>query len=316
MVRLSDLKPPRRNARTHSDKQILQLADSIQRFGWSCPIVTDENRRIIAGVGRWKAAEHLGLREVPVTIMLGLSQAEKRALALADNKVASNAGWDRAVLAVELGELADLLPEFNLNLSITGFDPIEIERLVRHSVDRKADPADKIAPPSVSRRGDLWQLGQHRLLCGDVRAGADLRQLMGREGAALIITHPPYNDLASPIEKHRKFNERQAISRKLSSQRSIQSLIDAFSLAAKLLRHCSRRDGIVLDPFAGSGTTILAAERAGRRGYGLERDPLCVDAAIRRWQEFTKRDAVLARTNQTFDEVAVARAITKRGKRH
>ena len=130
MAPLSDLKPPRRNARTHSDKQILQIADSIWRFGWSCPILTDENHQIIAGVGRWKAAEHLRLREVPVICIIGLSEAEKRALALADNKIAANAGWDRAVLAAELGELAHFLPEYNLSLSITGFGPLEIEGLL------------------------------------------------------------------------------------------------------------------------------------------------------------------------------------------
>jgi ParB-like chromosome segregation protein Spo0J len=97
IARWSDLKPPRRNARTHSKKQIGQIANCIRRFGWTYPILIGEDREIIAGFGRWKAAEHLGLQEVPVIIMTGLSDAEKRALALADNKIAANAGWDRAV---------------------------------------------------------------------------------------------------------------------------------------------------------------------------------------------------------------------------
>jgi hypothetical protein len=98
IARLSDLKPPRRNARTHSKKQIRQIANSILRFGWTYPILTDESKHIIAGIGRSKAAEQLGLRDVPVIVMTGLSDAEKRALALADNKIAANAGWDRKLL--------------------------------------------------------------------------------------------------------------------------------------------------------------------------------------------------------------------------
>jgi hypothetical protein len=237
MARLSDLKPPRRNARTHSEKQILQIADSIRQFGWSCPILTDENYQIIAGVGRWKAAKHLRLREVPVISIIGLSEAEKRALALADNKLAANSSWNRAVLAVELGELAHLLPECNLNLSITGFEPVEVDGLLG-DFDRKPDPADQlpeICKEPVSRRGDLWQLAPHRLLCGDARADADLRKLMGRETAAMVITHPSYNNPASPIGKKEQIKDRQSVaaSRKLFSRQFIQFLIEALSLAAK-----------------------------------------------------------------------------------
>ena len=104
------LRPNPRNSRTHSKTQLRQIANSIRRFGWTYPILTDENKMILAGHGRYEAARQLGLREVPVIVVSGLSDAEKRALALADNKVAANAGWDRAVLAAELGELADLLP--------------------------------------------------------------------------------------------------------------------------------------------------------------------------------------------------------------
>src|SRR4029450_545910 len=158
MARLSDLKPPRRNARTHSKKQFQQIANSILRFGWTYPILTDENKRIIAGFGRFKAAEQLGIRDVPVIIMTGLNDAEKRALALADNKIAANAGWDRAVLAAELGELADLLPECHLNIEITGFEPAEIDTLMVELVDSEQDPADEfpqISKEPVSRKGDL-----------------------------------------------------------------------------------------------------------------------------------------------------------------
>jgi ParB-like chromosome segregation protein Spo0J len=113
------LRQKRPNARTHSKKQIRQIAESITRFGWTYPILCDEHRNILAGFGRFKAAEALDIREVPVIVISGLSETEKRALALADNKIAENAGWDRAGLAAELGELATLLPECNLDLEIT-----------------------------------------------------------------------------------------------------------------------------------------------------------------------------------------------------
>src|SRR5205807_9964244 len=119
---------------------------------------------------RFKAAEQLGLQDVPVIVMTGLTDAEKRALALADNKIAANAGWDRAVLAAELGELADLLPECDLNIEITGFEPAEIDTLMGELVDREQDPADELpvlAKQPVSRAGDLWAPGPHRLLCGE-----------------------------------------------------------------------------------------------------------------------------------------------------
>ena len=127
---LEILKPLTSNARTHSKKQVNQIANSIVGFGWTYPILIDEHGNIIAGVGRYLAAQQLGLTKVPVIVMTGLSDVEKRALALADNKIAANAGWDRALLASELGDLATLLPECNLDLEITGFEPAEFDALV------------------------------------------------------------------------------------------------------------------------------------------------------------------------------------------
>ena len=153
--------------RTHSKKQIQQIANSISRFGWTYPVLTDEHGNILAGHGRFRAAELLGLREVPVIAVAGLNETEKRALALADNKIAENAGWDRDFLAAELGELAILLPECNLDLEITGFAPAEIDTLMGDLVDREDDPADEIpaiAKQPVSRIGDFWLLGNHWLL--------------------------------------------------------------------------------------------------------------------------------------------------------
>jgi ParB-like chromosome segregation protein Spo0J len=130
LVSVRKLRPNKRNPRTHSDKQVRQLAKNIARFGWTQAILIDECGIILAGHGRYEAALLLGLREVPVIVISGLSETEKRALALADNKLAANAGWDRKLLAEELGELANLLPEFNLDLEIIGFEAPEIERLL------------------------------------------------------------------------------------------------------------------------------------------------------------------------------------------
>jgi hypothetical protein len=129
MASVRKLRPNKRNARTHSRKQIAQIAESIRRFGWTYPILVDENRTILAGHGRLEAANHLGLQQVPIIAITGLSEAEKRALSLADNKIAANAGWDRKLLATELGELAALLPECNLGVDITGFATSEIDAL-------------------------------------------------------------------------------------------------------------------------------------------------------------------------------------------
>jgi DNA modification methylase len=429
LMPLRDLKPSPRNARTHSKRQLNQIVNSMVAFGWTCPILIDEHGNIIAGVGRYLAAQQLCLKKVPVIVICGLSDAEQRALALADNKIATNAGWDRAVVAAELGELATLLPECNLDLEITGFEPAEIDALMADFGGSERDPAEEIPTIqaiAVSRNDDVWVLGEHRLACGDAANDIHVGALMGRERAAMVFADPPYNvHVASVVGrgkiKHREF---ASASGEMSRDEFTKFLENTFSLAARYshegclhyicidwrhlteilaagdeiyselknlcvwvktnagqgsfyrsqhelimvfksgdgphqnnielgrhgrsrsnvwtyggvnsfragrmdelsihptvkpvalvadaMRDCSRRGDIVLDPFMGSGTTILAAERVGRRGYGLEIDPRYVDAAIRRWQDFTKRDAILKRTGQTFDEVAAARSTAKR----
>jgi DNA modification methylase len=424
-MQVAKLRPSKRNARTHSKKQIEEIVNSIRRFGWTYPILADEQGNILCGVGRWLAAEKLGLAKAPVIVLSNLGDTEKRALALADNKIAANAGWDRTILAAELGELADLLPQIDLGIEITGFEAAEIDSLMGDLIDPEQDPADaipEIEQIPISRTADLWLLGRHRLICGDACSDADVRALMGRERADMVFTDPPFNlCIATTVGrgkiKHREF---ASASGEMSPPQFTQFLIDWMMLAARYsnvgaltfafmdwrhlgeilaagrqvygelkqlivwaktnagqgshyrsqhelifmfkngngqhqnnmqlgrygrnrsnlwtyagvntfrtgrlddlavhptvkpialvadaMRDCSRRNDIILDPFLGSGTTILAAERVGRRGYGVEKDPLYCDVAIRRWQDFTKQDAILKATGQTFDEVAASRS--------
>jgi DNA modification methylase len=427
-VPIASLKPSPRNARTHSKKQIGQIISSIRRFGWTYPILIDECGNILCGVGRWLAAQKLKLAEVPVITITGLSDTKKRALVLADNKIAANAGWDRKILAAELGELAVLLPEIDLSLQITGFEAAEIDSLMGDLVDPERDPADQLpqlASRSTSQLGDLWQLDRHRLYCGDSCEEADVRALMGRGLAAMVFADPPYNVRIKAAVgrgkiKHREFafasgemspsqfvaflKKWMMLAAQFSEDGSIHYIcidwrhlaeilaagediytelknvvvwaktnagqgsfyrsqhefifvfkngdaphqnnielgrhgrhrsnlwlyagvntfragrldeltvhptVKPVALVTDAIRDCSRRGEIVLDLFMGSGTTILAAEKVGRRAFGLEIDPLYIDVAVKRWQDFTKRDAILNATGQTFDEVAAERASTK-----
>ncbi len=190
------LRPYARNARTHSRKQIKQIAASIERFGFTNPVLVSDAGEIIAGHGRVEAARLLGMTKVPTLALSHLSEAERRAYVLADNKLALNAGWDKEILAIELQGLVDL--EFDVEL--TGFSLAEVDFALDDA--RDADPAAKDAPedavtasvgPAVTRMGDLWQLGRHRLLCGDTRSPADMDVLMGADRADLVFTDPPYN---------------------------------------------------------------------------------------------------------------------------
>ena len=423
VVRL--LRAPKRKPRTHSKKQIRQIVNLVLCYGWTYPILIDEDGVIICGYGRYLAALELGLKEVPTIIMSGLSDAKKRLLTIADNKIPINAGWDYPVLAAELGELAILLPECQLNIELSGFEAAEIDNLMSDHLDSEREPGDvvpEVEAKAVSRTGDLWTLSKHRLLCGDSREPGHVKKLMGTARAAMVFTDPPYNVRISSVQgrgkiKHREFaaasgemsqaqftdflaewmhlaarysgdgsivfccmdwrhlgeciaaGERAFTELKNvvvwvksnagqgSFYRSRHEMILVFkngnashqnnielgkygrsrsnvweyagintfrkdrlaeltvhptvkpvALVADAMRDCSRRGDIVLDPFMGSGSTILAAEKVGRRGYGIEIDPQYVDVAIRRWQAFTKSDAILEATGQTFDEVAAERS--------
>ena len=431
VVSVAKIRPNPKNARTHSHKQIRQIAASIQAFGFTNPVLIDEHDVLIAGHGRLEAARDLGLVSIPAIVIPGLNDAKKRALQLADNRIAQSAGWDRERLAIELAELSAPLLEFGLDTSITGFEPAEIDALHADFDDGStADPSDDIDPEvlkgaAVTRRSDCWALGKHRLLCGDARSEDDLRRVLGGELAHVVFTDPPYNVRIKGIvgrgaTKHREFamasgemssgdfvaflrqtlgaaaevsidgavhfvcmdwrhienlvNAGKAVYGDMlnlvvweksnagqgSFYRSAHELIGVFrvgssphlntvelgkhgrnrsnvwhyagansfragrmqdlkahptvkpvAMIADALQDCTRRDQNVLDSFCGSGSTILAAERVGRRGYGVEIDPRYVDVAIRRWQALTGKDATLAGSTATFEEVGLQRAREK-----
>jgi hypothetical protein len=192
------LRPSAHNARTHSARQIKQIQRSIEHFGFTNPVLIDEAGQILAGHGRVEAATRLGWTTVPVISIAHLSDAQKRAYIIADNELAAKAGWDKDVLATELQGLVDL----KFDLELTGFEGGEIDIVLGDRSDAQHND-DFIPSPSAGQRvthsGDLWQLGEHRLICADARDSLSYKQLMSGEKARLVITDPPYN---VPIEGH------------------------------------------------------------------------------------------------------------------
>ena len=197
-----DLRPYKRNARRHSKKQIRQIAESIKRFGFTNPVLIGDDGEIIAGHGRVEAARLIGLTTVPTIALSHLNATERRAYVLADNKLALNAGWNQELLALELQGLLDI----DFDLSVTGFSVTEIDLVLDAAKDsspgrREAavDWIPELEEVAISRRGDVWRLGRHRLICGDARETADYEALLSGEKADLVFTDPPYN---VPIAGH------------------------------------------------------------------------------------------------------------------
>ncbi|AML53649.1 DNA methylase N-4 [Falsihalocynthiibacter arcticus] len=420
---IADLKPNPRNARTHSKKQVRQIASSIRQFGFNNPILVDENNVVIAGHGRLAAAIHLGLSEVPTVCLSHLSDAEKRAYILADNKIALNAGWDGELLAVELGELAVLMPEIDLDLEITGFDTGEIDLILTDHEESnpstsKEDEVPIVSDVAIAKRGDIWQLGGHCVMCGDARDNSAVAELFAGQSAKMALTDPPYNvkvqghvggrgktkhdefafasgEMSDPefkaflresmdvMLKHSKdgallylFMDWRHFEILLSAgselglilknvcvwnkttpgqgsfYRSAHELVAVFAkpgessanniqlgrfgrnrtnvwtypgvntfrtgqggdlglhptvkpvaMIAEAIKDATKRGEIVLDPFLGSGTAVLAAEKTGRRCFGVEYEPKYVDIAIRRWQQLTGKDAVLSHRLNSDGEI-------------
>jgi DNA modification methylase len=426
------LRPAQRNARTHSKKQIRQIANSIERFGVISPIIADDRGRIVAGHARLEAAKLIGLKHVPVIRVSHLSETEIRAYMLADNKLAEKAGWDREILAMELEELQIALPEVGLDLAITGFEPAEVDAIMGDFGEGRVNPADEIPELediAVARKGDLFVLGRHRLLVGDARDAQAYVNLMQGQTATMAFLDPPYNvKIDGHVGgrgriKHREFafaagemtseefvgflqgtlagcarhtvdgginfvcmdwrHARELLEAGASVYDELKNIcvwtkttpgqgsfyrsqhelvfvykrghaphlntfelgqrgrtrtnvwtyaganafragrmdelrmhptVKPVALIADAMKDCSQRGSIVLDAFAGSGSTIMAAEQVGRHAFCIEIDPRYVDVVVRRWQRVTRKDAILEATGQTFDEVLAAHGSPPRSK--
>jgi ParB-like chromosome segregation protein Spo0J len=183
------LKPGRRNARTHSKKQIRQIAASIERFGFTSPVLVDDGGRILAGHGRVAAAKLLGLASIPTIPLSQLSESERRAYALADNRIAQNAGWDRELLALELGELIEL----DFDVELTGFSPLETGPRPARKHRARAAEAEWLEP--VTRQGDCWKLGEFRLLCVTTERLGEGARVLPVGAADIVATDPRCCDL-------------------------------------------------------------------------------------------------------------------------
>jgi DNA modification methylase len=242
---VSDLVPSNHNARTHDRRQIRQIAASIREFGFRSPVLVDEDNVLIAGHGRLEAAKLLGLKTVPGIRITDLSAARKRALMIADNRIALNAGWNTALLASELADLSAL--ELDFDMTVTGFETAEIDILLGDATSTDVETPESAPEPDpdrpvITRRGDLWRLGDHLVLCGDARSAADYQQLMGDCLADAIFADAPYN---VPVNghvsgkgrvRHREFAE---ASGEMSSEEFRGFLGDAFGLAARHSREGS-----------------------------------------------------------------------------
>lgn len=434
---IASLIPYARNARTHSDAQVAQIAASMREWGWTNPVLVDDVGTIIAGHGRVMAARQLGFDEVPVMVAAGWTEEQKRAYVLADNQLALNAGWDLDVLGNELRDL----DAASFDLDLLGFG--NIDALMTEKTEGLTDPDDVPEPPvdPVTEPGDVWLLGKHRVLCGDSTSPDALDKLMSGERADLLFTSPPYaqqRDYGAARKKvsdwdalmqgvfsvapvkdgaqllvnlglvHRDgewtpywdgwiawmrdagwrrfgwyvwdqgpglpgdwngrlapshefifhFNKdaRQAnktvaakhagaklgggglrsadgiVKRKTGHGNAIQAFKVADSVF-RVMRHkgglgragkhpavfpvalveeafaaYSKEGDVVFEPFCGSGTQVIAAEKMARHCFGIDIDPVYVDVAVRRWQDFTGQTATLEGDGRAFAEVEAERA--------
>jgi DNA modification methylase len=387
------LVPYARNARTHSEEQVAQIAASIVEFGFTNPILAGSDGVIVAGHGRLAAAQKLGLDTVPVVVLDHLTPTQRRALIIADNRIAENAGWDDAMLRIELQSLQ----EDGFNLDITGFDADALAEIMagdETTVDGQTDDdaVPEVSATPISRPGDVWELGKHRLVCGDATDPKSYEQLMADGQADMVFTDPPYNvDYANSAKDKMRGKDRPILNDNLGdgfydfllaalkpmldrcagatyiamSSSELDTLQQAFraaggkwstfiiwakntftlgradyqrqyepilygwkdgadhywcgardqgdvwhikkphkndlhptmkpvELVERAIRNSSRPGDIVLDPFGGSGTTLIAAEKTGRIGWLLELDPKYVDVIVKRWEAFTGRKATRA----------------------
>lgn len=233
--KVEDLIPYARNARTHSDEQVARIAASIKEFGWTNPIIIDGENGIVAGHGRTLAARKLGLTEVPCIELKNLTETQKRAYILADNRLALDAGWDNEMLAIELGDLKDA----GVDLELTGFSDEELDELLatpKESVDGDEDEAPEPQEDPVSKRGDVWILGAHRVMCGDSCSADDISKLFGSTGGtptvSLYLTDPPYNVAYEGGTKDALTIQND----NMEDGQFRQFLVDAFSMADTVMK--------------------------------------------------------------------------------
>ena len=395
------LLPYARNARTHSDDQVAQIAASIAEFGFTNPILAGSDGVIVAGHGRLAAAQKLGLELVPVVVLDHLTPTQRRALVIADNRIAENAGWDDAMLRIEIAALQD----DDFDLSLTGFDADALAELMAGDEPDVEGEADDDAVPEVSetpisRPGDVWLLGGHRLLCGDSTVAESYDRVLDGNPVDMVFTDPPYNvNYANSAKDKMRGKDRAILNDNLGDgfsdfllaaltptvahcrggiyvamssseldvlqaafraaggkwstfiiwakntftlgradyQRQYEPILYGWpegaqrhwcgdrdqgdvwnikkpqkndlhptmkpvELVERAIRNSSRPGNVVLDPFGGSGTTLIAAEKSGRMARLIELDPKYVDVIVRRWQDWTGKQATRESDGVLFDQ--------------
>lgn len=388
-IATTDVIPYANNPRTHSDQQVAQVAASIKEFGFNNPILLDEHNGIIAGHGRLAAAQKLGMGLVPTITLEGLTEAQRKAYVIADNKLTENGGWDYDLLAVEI----ERLKELDVDIDLTGFDPTELDTILEPEVVEGLTDEDEVpeAPEEpITKRGDVWILGNHRLMCGDSTSVDDVDKLMAGQKADMVFTDPPYgiefqsesgdkikNDDLNDSEMRdfnsewqscadlvtkgdcfllawqspRKFHllnfdgpwkffrlvtmyksnrisfphgawinktEPCCVFSKGSPRITKQNYMDdcfvykhdkkshkdsnvghptpkPVVMVEGHVKACAKVDDLVLDLFGGSGSTMIACEKTGRRANLMELDPKYCDVIVDRWQSFTGKTAQLER---------------------
>ena len=403
--------PYGRNARTHSDGQVAQIAASMIEFGWTNPVLADSRGNVIAGHGRLAAAKSLGLDTVPVVILDHLTEAQRRAYILADNKLALNAGWDEETLAADLHALNG----DGFDLGVIGFSDEELDALMAPLDDEGDGQGDGTGedevpePPAdpVTRPGDLWILGQHRLLCGDSTVVTDVDRLLGGAKPHLLVSDPPYGVEYAPEWRNEAGVSTTTRTGKVANDdradwreawalfpgevayvwhAGIHAGVVAESLRAcdfeirsqiiwskprfvlsrghyhwqhepcwyavrktatghwqgardqatvwaigsggdedeatvhgtqkpvecmrrPMINNSAEGDG-VYEPFAGSGTTVIAAETTGRICFAMELNPAYCDVVVGRWQKLTGGKAILDGDDRSFEEIAAGKAVS------
>jgi DNA modification methylase len=379
---VADLIPYASNSRTHSDAQVAQIAASIKEFGWTNPILIDGENTIIAGHGRLLAARKLGLDKVPAIVLDHLTKPQQRALVIADNQLALNAGWDMDMLKAEIEDLN--LEDFDI--SLLGFDDKFLDGLLEPEPTEGLTDEDAVPEvPEIPKTalGDVWVLGNHRLMCGDSTSIDAVEKLMDGRKADMVFTDPPYNiDYKGLTDKHQKIKNdkmpdadfvdfltqslmgcetmyvccswhyahlfREAMI-KIARQPKAMIVWDKVNPAQNLDKYYKQHEiifyygdyggqktlrgdvwtlkrqkntvhptmkpvelidmalvdnpskKIVYDGFGGSGSTLISCEKNNRAARLMELDPKYCDVIIKRWQDFTGKQAVHAETGETFD---------------